>query len=145
MKGMTTNRKAALVVVAAATLGASGTALASQPNIFGGPGNQPTLAPNCARTQMFVTPAGKTWNGSAQHTGKKYVFEITSVMGGQIKCLIHRVMKLEQPKPDTCFAQAGPVPATAQDKGDKFGYYDTRGLNALDAWAKRLALCEAGK
>jgi hypothetical protein len=133
MKGMTTNRAAA-IAVAAATLGASGTALASQPNIFGGPGNQPTLAPNCA---------GKTWNGSAQHTGKKYVFEVTSVMGGQIKCLIHRVMKLEQPKPDTCFAQAGPVPATAQDKGDKFGYYDTRGLNALDAWAKRLALCEA--
>jgi hypothetical protein len=143
---MTSNRVAALVVAAMA-LGAGGKALASSgtPNIFGGFGSQPTLAPNCARTQMFVTPAGKTWNGEAEHTGKKYVFAISTVMGGQIRCLVHRVAKLEQPKPDKCFAQAGPVPATSEAKPDKQGYVDTRGLNALDAWAKKLVLCEAGK
>jgi hypothetical protein len=143
-----THRKAAVALAVAATLGASGTAaFASQPNIFGGPGTAPSLNPNCSRAQMFITPAGKTWAGKGVD-GKKYVFAISTVLGGQVKCLIHRVDKLNRvkpPKPDTCFAKAGPVPATNEAAADKQGYHDTQGLNALAAWAKKLQLCEAAR
>lgn len=123
------------------------TAYGAQPNIFGGPGSQTKLNPNCSRAEMFITPAGKTWSGTG-HTGKKYVFAISTVMGAQIKCLIHRVdnkVGAPLPKPDTCFAKVGPVPATAEDTADKRGYHDTKGLNALRAWANNLALCEAAR
>jgi len=120
----------------------AGVAHASQTAIFGGPGTAPQLNPNCSRATMFVTPAGKTWAGAGA-SGKKYVFAISTVLGGQIKCLIHRVDTTV--KPDTCFAQAGAVPVTSEAAADRQGYHDTRGLNALAAWAKRLQLCEAAR
>lgn len=154
----TTHKKRDLAIVAAvmvALLALASTAFAGslplisnhatpglQPMIFGGPGAQPSLAPNCARKQMWITPAGKVWSGAAVD-GKKYVFAISTVMGGQIKCLIHRV-DVEQ-QPDTCFTQAGPVPATSEAPADKQGYHDTTGLNALRAWATKLSTCEANR
>ena len=112
-----------------------------QPMIFGGPGTQTSLAPNCARRQMWITPAGKVWSGAAVD-GKKYVFAISTVMGAQIKCLIHRQ---DTQATDTCFTQAGPVPVTAEAPADKQGYHDTQGLNALRAWAVKLSNCEANR
>jgi len=133
------NRTILVTLVIVAALATAATALAGQSNIFGGPGTAATLAPNCARTQMFLTPAGKTWDGKGAN-GKKYVFAISTVLGTQIKCLIHRVVKV-----DHCFAAAGPVPAVAEAPADKQGYHDTRGLIALAGWAKRLQLCEAAR
>ena len=95
-------------------------ATAAAPNIFGGPGTAPKLNADCSRAQMYFTPAGKTWAG-AQPNGKTYVFKIATVLGGQVKCLIHRVNRLENEQPpsspppteDTCWQQAGEVPKSS--------------------------------
>ena len=141
-----TTRRGIIIVAAIMTgfLCLAASALASQTNIFGGPGTAATLAPNCARKAMFLTPAGKTWDGKGAN-GKKYVFAISTVLGTQIKCLIHRVDHPKLPKPDTCFAQAGPVPATAEAPADRQGYHDTQGLDALRAYVAKLAACEAAR
>jgi len=61
-------------------------------------------------------------------------------------CLRNKVNNAPKlPKPDTCFAQNGPVPVTAEAPADKQGYHDTQGLNALRAWVSKLAACEAAR
>ena len=116
-----------------AFLALAASAYASQPNIFGGPGSAASLAPNCARKTMFLTPAGKTW----QAGGKKFVFAVTTVMGTQIKCLIHRVSKAAV---DPCWQQAGPVPVVRLIRKD-----DWTNVGKLQAWTARLAACETAR
>lgn len=112
----------------------------SSPNSFGGFGNPPVLKKNCSRSVMFLTPAGKTWDGAGAN-GKKYVWAVDNVLDNQIKCLIHRKNQSDAKLMAVlkCFTAA--VPATAEAPADKQGYHDVQGLNAIRAYLKTQRDC----
>jgi hypothetical protein len=127
---------AALAVATTAYASSSGTA----PNSFGGPGNPPVLKASCARSQMWLTPAGATWDGP-QPNGKTFVFSVNNVFATQITCLVNRLRdtRNELHAVESCLTAA--VPATSEAPADNQGYHDTQGLNAIRAYLKAQRDC----
>ena len=95
----------------------------------------------CKFVKAEVDPStGPTWKNLRQ-----YVIYEDARHDAKLSCLTRKIGTFKAPKPDTCFAQNGPVPATAEAPADKQGYHDTQGLNALRAWVSKLATCEANR
>lgn len=136
--------KSIVAGVLVGTLALAGTALAtsqpSAPNSFGGPGNPPVLKASCARSVMWLAPAGKEWSG-AQPNGKTFVFSVNNVFDTQIKCLVTRLRdtRNELFAVERCLTTA--VPATAEAPADKQGYHDVQGLNLIRAYLKAQRDC----
>jgi hypothetical protein len=80
---------AALCIVAAA----SATAASIHSNAFGRGGSTPTLASNCSRLPMYLTPAGKTWDGATPN-GKQFTSQALSVVKAQLDCSILRTNRI---------------------------------------------------
>jgi hypothetical protein len=112
----------------------------SSPNSFGGPGNPPVLKASCAREQMWITPAGTTWDGPKPN-GKSFVFAVNNVFASQITCLVNRLRstRSELFAVERCLTAA--VPATAEAPADNQGYHDVQGLNTLRAYLKAQRDC----
>jgi hypothetical protein len=129
---------AIMASVAATTALASSTS--SSPNSFGGPGNPPVLKASCARSVMWLTPAGQTWAGP-QPNGKTFVFSVDNVFDTQIKCLVTRLRdtRTELFAVERCLTSA--VPAVAEAPADKGGFHDETGLSAIRAYLKAQRDC----
>jgi hypothetical protein len=137
-------RNPIIIGVTLVALAAGSTAYASStpssPNSFGGPGNPPVLKASCARSEMWLTPAGKQWSGP-QPNGKTFVFSVNNVFDTQIKCLVSRLRdtRSELFAVERCLTAA--VPATAEAPADNQGYHDTQGVNAMRAYLKAQRDC----
>lgn len=132
------NRKHILVGVLVGILAATATtALAAQvsPNAFGRGGSTPKLNANCSRAPMFVTPAGKSWDGATPN-GKQFTSQALAVVKGQLDCSIRRTNRII-----ACLAT--PLPVIVEAPADKTGFHDTKGAAAFAAAVSAQRACVA--
>jgi hypothetical protein len=104
-------------------------------NAFGRGGSTPKLNTDCSRKPMFLTPAGKSWDGAAPN-GKQFTSQALSVVKGQLDCSVLRTNRIMR-----CLSK--PVPVTAEAPADKEGFHDTQGLDALRAYIVAENACVA--
>lgn len=138
------HKKRAAAIVATLALAipavASATSTPSAPNSFGGPGNPPVLKASCARSVMWLTPAGATWAGP-QPNGKTFVFSVTNVFDTQIKCLVTRLRDTRNELHAVVNCLTTAVPAVSEAPADKQGYHDEQGLTAIRSYLKQQRDC----